>query len=163
MITIIITTTIIIYHLECDILAFTITSFSWRSAVLPPTPPTQIEIEIDSRLACKSNCIESMCDDEFWCEFSANLLMQISCCTCARTVMFFCNVLSKLMICVKNKVEQLEAGNLYHAIALSYNLAYQEIISVHPRRRQIFAGKPHSTFWNIWEWVISCLLLLQIK
>ena len=113
MITIIITTTIIIYHLECDILAFTITSFSWRSAVLPPTPPTQIEIEIDSRLACKSNCIESMCDDEFWCEFSANLLMQISCCTCARTVMFFCNVLSKLMICVKNKVEQLEAGNLY--------------------------------------------------
>ena len=39
--------------------------------------------------------------------------MQISCCTCARTVMFFCNVLSKLMICVKNKVEQLEAGNLY--------------------------------------------------
>ena len=64
-ITIIITTTIIIYHQECDILAFTITYFSWRSAVLPPTPPTQIEIEIDSRLAFKSNCIESMCDDEF--------------------------------------------------------------------------------------------------
>ena len=40
-------------------------------------------------------------------------------------------------------------------MTLSYNLAYQEIILVHPTRRQIFAGKPYSTFWNIWEWVIS--------
>ena len=39
-------------------------------------------------------------------------------------------------------------------MALSYNLAYQEIISVHPRRRQTFAGKTDSTFWNIWQWVI---------
>ena len=39
-------------------------------------------------------------------------------------------------------------------MTLSYNLAYQEIILVHPTRRQIFAGKPYSTFWNIWEWVI---------
>ena len=37
---------------------------------------------------------------------------------------------------------------------LSYNLAYQEIILVHPTRRQIFTGKPYATFWNIWEWVI---------
>ena len=39
-------------------------------------------------------------------------------------------------------------------MALSYNLGYQEIISVHPTRHQIFAGKPYSTFPNIWEWVI---------
>ena len=40
-------------------------------------------------------------------------------------------------------------------MALSYNLAYQEIISVNPTRRQIFAGKSDSTFWNILQWVIS--------
>ena len=40
-------------------------------------------------------------------------------------------------------------------MALSYNLDYQESISVHPTRRQIFAGKPYSTFPNIREWVIS--------
>ena len=28
-------------------------------------------------------------------------------------------------------------------MALSYNLAYQEIIFVHPTRRQIFVGKPY--------------------
>ena len=39
-------------------------------------------------------------------------------------------------------------------MALSYNLGYQESISVHPTRRQIFAGKPYLTFPNIWEWVI---------
>ena len=39
-------------------------------------------------------------------------------------------------------------------MALSYNLGYQESISVHPSRRQIFAGKPYSTFPNIWEWLI---------
>ena len=39
-------------------------------------------------------------------------------------------------------------------MALSYNLGYQESISVHPTRRQIFAGKPYSTFPNIWEWLI---------
>ena len=39
-------------------------------------------------------------------------------------------------------------------MALSYNLGNQESISVHPTRRQIFAGKPYSTFPNIWEWVI---------
>ena len=31
-------------------------------------------------------------------------------------------------------------------MALSYNLGYQESISMHPTRRQIFAGKPYSTF-----------------
>ena len=31
-------------------------------------------------------------------------------------------------------------------MALSYNLGYQESISVHPTCRQIFAGKPYSTF-----------------
>ena len=40
-------------------------------------------------------------------------------------------------------------------MALSYNLGYQESISVHSTRRQIFAGKPYSTFPNIWEWLIS--------
>ena len=39
-------------------------------------------------------------------------------------------------------------------MALSYNLGYHEIISVHPTRRQIFAGKTDSTFWNIWQWVV---------
>ena len=40
-------------------------------------------------------------------------------------------------------------------MAFSYSLGYQESISVHPTRRQIFAGKPDSTFPNIWEWLIS--------
>ena len=40
-------------------------------------------------------------------------------------------------------------------MALSYNLGYQESISVHPTRRQIFAGKLDSTFPNIWEWLID--------
>ena len=31
-------------------------------------------------------------------------------------------------------------------MALSYNLGYQESISVHPTRRQNFAGKPYSNF-----------------
>ena len=39
-------------------------------------------------------------------------------------------------------------------MALSYNLGYQESISVHPTRRQILAGKPDSTFPNIWQWLI---------
>ena len=38
-------------------------------------------------------------------------------------------------------------------MALSYNLAYQESISVHPTRRQNFAGKPYSNFPDIWQWV----------
>ena len=40
-------------------------------------------------------------------------------------------------------------------MALSYNLGYQESISVHPTRRQNFAGKPYSNFPNIWEWLLS--------
>ena len=39
-------------------------------------------------------------------------------------------------------------------MALCYSLGYQEIISVHPTRRQILAGKPDSTFPNIWQWLI---------
>ena len=39
-------------------------------------------------------------------------------------------------------------------MALSYNLGYQESISVHPTRRQNFAGKVCSNFPNIWEWLI---------
>ena len=39
-------------------------------------------------------------------------------------------------------------------MALSYNLGYQESISVHPTRRRNFAGKPYSNFPNIWEWLI---------
>ena len=39
--------------------------------------------------------------------------------------------------------------HIWKAMTLSYNFAYQEIISVHPTERQIFAGKPYSTFWNI--------------
>ena len=38
---------------------------------------------------------------------------------------------------------------IWKAMALSYNLGYQESISVHSTRRQIFAGKPYSTFPNI--------------
>ena len=40
-------------------------------------------------------------------------------------------------------------------MALSYNLGYQESISVHPTRRQNFAGKPYSNLPNIWEWLIQ--------
>ena len=47
-------------------------------------------------------------------------------------------------------------------MALSYNLGYQESISVHPTRPQIFAGKPYSTFPNIWEWLIYQCLLCKI-
>ena len=36
--------------------------------------------------------------------------------------------------------------DIWKAMTLSYNLAYQEIILVHPTRRQIFAGKPY------WVW-----------
>ena len=39
-------------------------------------------------------------------------------------------------------------------MALSYNLGYQESISVHPTRSQIFAGIPESTFPNIWQWLL---------
>ena len=39
-------------------------------------------------------------------------------------------------------------------MALSYNLGYQESISLHPTRRQNFAGKPYSNFPNIWEWLL---------
>ena len=41
-------------------------------------------------------------------------------------------------------------------MTLRYYLAYQEIILVHPTRRQFFAGQPYSTFWNIWDLFISC-------
>ena len=40
-------------------------------------------------------------------------------------------------------------------MALSYKLGYQESISVHPTRRQTFAGKPYLTFLNIWDRVVS--------
>ena len=50
--------------------------------------------------------------------------------------------------------------HIWKAMALNYNLAYQEIISVHPTRRQIFAGKSDSTFWNIWQWVTRKLILI---
>ena len=39
-------------------------------------------------------------------------------------------------------------------MALSYNLGYQESISVPPTSRQNFAGKVYSNFPNIWEWVV---------
>ena len=39
-------------------------------------------------------------------------------------------------------------------MALSYNLGYQESISVHPTRRQNFAGIVYSNFPNIWEWLV---------
>ena len=42
-------------------------------------------------------------------------------------------------------------------MTLSYNLAYQQTILVHPTRCQIFAGKPYSTFWNTWDLLISKL------
>ena len=39
-------------------------------------------------------------------------------------------------------------------MALSYNLGYQESISKHPTKPQIFAGKPYSTFPSIWQWLV---------
>ena len=59
----------------------------------------------------------------------------------------------------------------YIFMVLSYNLGYQESMSVHPTRRQIFAGKLDSTFPNIWQWLIfyfhlhlgSNLFLVNVK
>ena len=48
-------------------------------------------------------------------------------------------------------------------MALSYNLGYQESISVHLTRRQNFAGKVYSNFPNIWEWVIYGSILKYFK
>ena len=46
-------------------------------------------------------------------------------------------------------------------MALSFNLGYQESISVHPTRRPNFAGKVYSNFPNIWQWLI-CSILEQL-
>ena len=48
-------------------------------------------------------------------------------------------------------------------MALSYNLGYQESISVHPTRRQIFAGKPDSTFFSLWQTPSCDFLGLLVK
>ena len=42
----------------------------------------------------------------------------------------------------------------YDTCTLSYHLGYLETILVHPMRRQSFAGKSDSTFYNIWNLVI---------
>ena len=42
-------------------------------------------------------------------------------------------------------------------MTLSYNLACQEFILVHPTRSQ----KPYSTFWNIWDLIISATVMAQ--
>ena len=39
-------------------------------------------------------------------------------------------------------------------MTLTYHLSYLETILVHPTRRQSFAGKLHSTFRNIWAFVV---------
>ena len=39
--------------------------------------------------------------------------------------------------------------HIWKAMTLSYNLAYQVIISVHATKGQIFAGKTDSSFLNI--------------
>ena len=38
--------------------------------------------------------------------------------------------------------------------ASAVNFSYQETILVHPTRRQIFAGKPDSAVYNIWDLLI---------
>ena len=48
-------------------------------------------------------------------------------------------------------------------MALSFNLGYQESISVHPTRRQNFAGKVYSNFPNIWQWVILSMAILSLS
>ena len=48
-------------------------------------------------------------------------------------------------------------------MALSYNLGYQESISVHPTRRQNFAGKPYSNFPNIWEWLLYTVVNVYLS
>ena len=47
-------------------------------------------------------------------------------------------------------------------MALSYNLGYQESISVHPTRRQNFAGKVYSNFLNIWEWLVYRVIISKV-
>ena len=56
----------------------------------------------------------------------------------------------------------------FSPITLSYNLAYQETILVHPTRRHIFARKTDSTFYKIWdllisEWRISEIICLESR
>ena len=41
-----------------------------------------------------------------------------------------------------------------HKYASAVNCSYQETTLVHPTRRQSFAGKMDSTFYNIWDLVI---------
>ena len=42
-------------------------------------------------------------------------------------------------------------------MSLSYHLGCLETILVHPTWRENFAGKLHSTFYNIWDLVVSIL------
>ena len=56
--------------------------------------------------------------------------------------------------------EQINCGRLIWFVGgFKYNI--QESISVHPTRRQNFAGKVYSIFPNIWEWVIQSNLPFQ--
>ena len=51
-------------------------------------------------------------------------------------------------------------------MTLSYHLGCVETIFVHPTRRQNYAGKLHSTFYNIWDlvnaWILSSEKILQV-
>ena len=47
--------------------------------------------------------------------------------------------------------------HIWKAYASAVNFSYQETILWHPTRRQIFAGKKDSIFYNIWDLLIfSC-------
>ena len=61
------------------------------------------------------------------------------------------------MFFLLNKLTQSTFAYVIHickAYASAVNYSYQEAILVHPTRRQIFAGKPDSTFHNIWDLLI---------
>ena len=45
--------------------------------------------------------------------------------------------------------------HIWKAYASAVNFSYQETILVIPTRRQIFAGKPDSIFYDIWDLLIS--------
>ena len=48
-------------------------------------------------------------------------------------------------------------------MTLSYHLGYLETILVRSTRRQSFAGKTDSTFYNIWDLVISGEIIFSIR
>ena len=59
-------------------------------------------------------------------------------------------------------VRLLHVIHIWKAMTLSYNLAYQEIILVHPTRHQIFAGIPGLVFFTSHEGLADKVNLTRV-